>query len=38
MHELGIMLQTVKTIDDALREQDYKELLSITLQVGEMTM
>ncbi|WP_177917685.1 hydrogenase maturation nickel metallochaperone HypA [uncultured Eubacterium sp.] len=37
MHELGIMLQIVKTIDDALSEQDYKELLSITLQVGEMT-
>lgn len=37
MHELGIMLQTVRTIDDALKEQEYNELLSITLQVGEMT-
>lgn len=37
MHELGIMLQTVRTVDDVLRQQDFKELLSITVEVGEMT-
>lgn len=37
MHELGIMTQIVRTVDEALKNNRPCELQSFTLQIGEMT-
>lgn len=37
MHELGIVYQIVKTIDEVVAEQDLTEVESVTLQIGEMS-
>lgn len=36
MHELGIVYQVVKTVDEVMKEQGLTELESITLEIGEM--
>lgn len=37
MHELGIVYQVVKTIDEVKQEQGLTEISSITLEIGEMS-
>lgn len=37
MHELGIVYQLMKTVDNIKTEQNVSEIDSITLQIGEMT-
>jgi len=37
MHELGIVYQLMKTVDNIKAEQNVDEIASITLQIGEMT-
>lgn len=37
MHELGIVYQLMKTVDNIKIEQNVSEIESITLQIGEMT-
>lgn len=36
MHELGIVYQVIKTVEEVMAEQGLKELDSITLEIGEM--
>ncbi len=36
MHELGIVYQVIKTVDEVMKEQGLTELESITLEIGEM--
>lgn len=37
MHELGIVYQLMKTVDNIKTEQNVSEIERITLQIGEMT-
>lgn len=37
MHELGLVYQVVKTVDEVLAENNLTELDEIVLQVGEMS-
>ncbi|MFR5876670.1 MAG: hydrogenase maturation nickel metallochaperone HypA [Eubacterium sp.] len=37
MHELGIVYQIVRTVDEIKREQFLSEIESITLEIGEMS-
>lgn len=37
MHELGIVYQLMKTVDNIKKEQNVSEIASIVLQIGEMT-
>lgn len=37
MHELGLIYQVVKTVDEIKKEQSLCEVSSITLQIGEMS-
>lgn len=37
MHELGIVYQLMKTVDNIKVEQNVSEIESVTLQIGEMT-
>jgi len=37
MHELGIVYQILKTVDDIKKEQNLHEIESVVLQIGEMT-
>lgn len=37
MHELGLIYQMVKTVDDVVAENHLSEVDKIVLQVGEMT-
>lgn len=37
MHELGIVYQLIKTVDNIKIEQNVSEIEGITLQIGEMT-
>lgn len=37
MHELGIVYQIVKTVDEVMREQGLSEIESISLDIGEMS-
>lgn len=37
MHELGIVYQLMKTVDNIKIEQNVSEIDKITLQIGEMT-
>lgn len=37
MHELGIVYQVVKTIDQVKKEQGLTDIESITLEIGEMS-
>lgn len=36
MHELGIVYEIIKTVDDVKREQNLTEIQSIIINVGEM--
>lgn len=37
MHELGIVYEILKTVDEVSREQELEKVTKITLQVGEMS-
>ncbi len=37
MHELGIVLQIVKTVDEVKHEQNITDIDSIVLEIGEMS-
>lgn len=37
MHELGLIYQVIKTVDEVKKEQGLTEICEITLSVGEMT-
>lgn len=37
MHELGIMHQIIKTVDEVKNEQSLKDVEAIVLQIGEMS-
>lgn len=37
MHELGLIYQVIKTVDEVKHEQNLTEIESITLQIGEMS-
>lgn len=37
MHELGIVYEILKTVDEVSREQKLEKVTKITLQVGEMS-
>lgn len=37
MHELGLVYQVVKTVDEVVADNDLSEIESIVLQVGEMS-
>lgn len=37
MHELGLIYQVVKTVDEIKQEQGLTDVSSITLQIGEMS-
>ena len=37
MHELGIMRQIIKTVDEVKNEQSLKDVEAIVLQIGEMS-
>lgn len=37
MHELGIVYQIVKTVDEIKQEQNLESIEAITLQIGEMS-
>lgn len=36
MHELGIVYEIIKTVDDVMQQQNLTEIQSISLDVGEM--
>ncbi|MGN0528420.1 MAG: hydrogenase maturation nickel metallochaperone HypA [Eubacterium sp.] len=37
MHELGIIHQIIKTVDEVKKEQSLKDVEAIVLQIGEMS-
>lgn len=37
MHELGLIYQVIRTVDEVKQEQGLTEICEITLSVGEMT-
>jgi hydrogenase nickel incorporation protein HypA/HybF len=37
MHELGIVYQVIKAVDEVKAEQSLSEIKSITLEIGEMS-
>ncbi len=37
MHELGIIYQVIRTVDEVKKQQKLSEIESITLQIGEMS-
>lgn len=37
MHELGIVTQVIKTVDDVMKENDLTELDTVVLEIGEMS-
>ncbi|MGN0516663.1 hydrogenase/urease maturation nickel metallochaperone HypA, partial [Eubacterium sp.] len=37
MHELGLVYQVVKTVDEVVKQNDLEQVDEIVLQVGEMS-
>ena len=37
MHELGIVFHIIETIEDVAKEQNLKEVSSVTVQIGEVS-